>query len=100
MRVRRTKEIQREIEEVLRTDWDPIGVIDEPEAKDEYSSYVGGIYRLLHARASALKIAEHLREIEMESMGLDPGAADGLILVAERLLALDVSLGSSTGGAG
>lgn len=27
--------------------WDPIGVKDEPNAQDEYDSYLGGVYELL-----------------------------------------------------
>ena len=88
-RHRRTREVQREIGEILLSVWDPIGVADIPEARDEYSGYVGAVYRVLSSGASVLDIAEYLRQIEIERMGLIPRNLDVLVPVAEKLLALN-----------
>lgn len=93
-RERRAREIQEGIRRVLLQEWDPVGVADIPQAQDEYDSYVGGVYRLLASEASAAEIAEHLYQIEVQSMGYDERAtapAD-LLPVAEKLLRLDVRL--------
>jgi len=50
--------------------WDPIGVADTPEAADEYDIYINGIYRLLENGSTDQEIAEHLRRIEVDQMGL------------------------------
>jgi len=65
----RALRIQTEIRSVLMADWDPINVKDEPMAADEYDSYIGGVYGLLMRNASDEEISDHLREIEIKSMG-------------------------------
>ena len=75
---------------VLRESWNPIGFADLPE--DEYESYVGGVYRLLVSGATERQVAEHLRRLEVESMGMDNASADDLLSVARQLLVLDVRL--------
>jgi hypothetical protein len=77
---------------VLREDWDPIGVKDEPMAQDEYDCQIGAVYRLLVSGASAQQIAEHLHRIEAEHMGLTGPTPELLLPVARKLLALDVAL--------
>ena len=39
--------LYNEIDKILWEDWDPIGVNDCEGARDEYSSYVPQIYRLI-----------------------------------------------------
>lgn len=90
----RAREIQSAIAKVLLEDWDPIGVAGIEEAKDEYDSYVGGVYRLLAEDATPEELAEHLASIEHEAMGLSFRAAGDLMVVAQRLRALDVRLGA------
>lgn len=52
-------------------EWDPIGVCDIPEAKDEYDSYVPPhIYSQLIHRRTENEIFENLWKIENENMGL------------------------------
>ena len=65
----RARRIKGEIREILMRDWDPIGVKDEPIAKDEYDMYLGGIYELLKSEAPLELISDHLREIEIKRMG-------------------------------
>jgi hypothetical protein len=96
-RERRASEIQQRIREILRRDWDPIGVADAPEARDEYDGYVGGVYRLLAEGASPRAVAEHLARIEGDQMGL-PSSSDARLSVAMKLCALSVQLEGPSGG--
>jgi hypothetical protein len=88
----RAQEIQRQIAEVLRRNWDPIGVRDEPPAQDEYDAYVGGVYRLLATGASARQIAEHLARVEAETLGFHDTNPEMLVPLAKKLLKLNVRL--------
>lgn len=59
----------RQLAELWR-DYDPIGIMDDPEApRDEYDAYVGQTLRRLTEGASAAEIAEHLEELSAR-MGL------------------------------
>jgi hypothetical protein len=89
-RIRRAAEIQAEISEILFREWDPIGASEEAP-KDEYDSYVGGVYRLLAAGASPTQVAERLSQVERQYMGYDT-SPDRLLPVARKLCALDVGL--------
>lgn len=60
------------IDEVLYYVWDPIGVSDTPEARDEYSSYVGDIVQAVVGDHSKDDIAALLTAISIERMGLQP----------------------------
>lgn len=84
--------MQESIRDILLRDWDPIGINDVPEAQDEYDSYVGGVYRLLASHSSADEIIDHLFTIECQTMGLSSAGREKLRPVANRLLALNVSL--------
>lgn len=63
-----SQRIELRIREILKTDWDPIGVPDLPA--DEYESYIGGIYGLIVRGASLDEIEQHLRAIEAERIEL------------------------------
>ena len=54
--------------EVLRR-WDPIGVITD-QNQDEYDSYSVPIVRMLDAGATAAEIAEYMRWVVTERMGI------------------------------
>jgi hypothetical protein len=47
-----------------------IGIKHEPNAQDEYDSYVGGVYLLMASGASDEQIADHLWRIVTKQMGL------------------------------
>ncbi len=64
------RQVWEKIRGVLMNEWDPIGVSDIPEAADEYDSYIGVVYRLIVEGSPASKIAEYLRWVEVERMGL------------------------------
>ena len=85
-----SREIVKAIRNVLLSDWDPIGIKDEPNAQDEYDGYVSGVHQLRASGATAVQRAEYLRNIEATKMGIGEGAIDQLLPVAEKLLRLDV----------
>lgn len=66
----RAARYHRAIKSILLHEWDPIGVADVPEARDEYDSYVPGIYKMLISRRDEKDIFDYLWEIETEHMGL------------------------------
>jgi len=91
------RETRTAIRHILMSDWDPIGVSDTPEAADEYDSYIGGIYDLLAGGTTDRQLAQYLRRIETERMGLTD--LDGVPLLptghrdaaVSALLRLDLS---------
>ena len=81
------------IRAVLVTNWDPIGVMDDPEwPRDEYDSYIGEIYNFLARGESEEFIARHLCFIEEKLMGLGCPATASRVLVAQKLKAVNVSV--------
>ena len=80
-----SREFRRQINRVLLRDWDPIGVGDDPEASDEYESYVYGVFRLLLDGAGEDAVAAYLLDVERGRMGLD-GTSDRHRLAAARAL--------------
>ncbi|VVP61250.1 hypothetical protein [Pseudomonas fluorescens] len=59
------------VRNILLQDWDPIGVGDIPEARDEYDLYVADICKMLRAGQKSSDLFGYLRWIEIERMGLD-----------------------------
>jgi hypothetical protein len=87
-------EISEAIRQVLVRDWDPIGVMDDPEwPRDEYDSYIGEIYRYLARGESAEFIARHLCFVEEKLMGLGRVPESYRLPVAIKLRAISVALG-------
>jgi len=68
-------------------EWDPIGIRDVPQAKDEYDDYAAPIARLLVEGTSVAELSRYLLEIERDTLGLrgDPARASE---VATKLLSL------------
>jgi hypothetical protein len=81
-------EVQNRVRAVLNADWDPIGLAET--AGDEYDGYIAGIYAMLRRDASPTELAEHLRRIEEESMGLGGLPPERRLEAARRLRALDL----------
>jgi hypothetical protein len=72
-----------ELNELLLSEWDPIGVGDVPEARNEYSSYAGSLARLLREGADVEALQAELSSA-LDHMGLEPsGEREGR--VAERI---------------
>jgi hypothetical protein len=68
--VKRGSDLYRQVDEILWKEWDPLGVNEIPEARDEYYSYIMGIINLLYKGSSANEIAEYLYEVESDTMGM------------------------------
>lgn len=79
------QELYRRTDEVLHYVWDPIGVAEVPNARDEYHSYLPQVFGLLKANANAEQIADYLFKISTEQMGLNGNRAHD-IRTAEVLL--------------
>ena len=86
-----SKSIHSLIRHVLLHDWDPIGIADFPEARDEYNGYVDGVYKLLESGATVRDVAAHLAQIERDTLGLST-SLEGPRDVAEKLCALSVAI--------
>ncbi len=76
-----------EVDAVLLSEWDPIGVRSVPEAVDEYTSYAPGIAGMILKGGTLEEIATHLMEIEKDRMGLEP-SWDRASSVSRRLIEL------------
>jgi len=66
----REKRLRSLIKEALLDEWDPIGIRDIPEAKDEYSGYVSPLRDLIIQHKSQQEIFDYLWWAETEHMGL------------------------------
>lgn len=84
------KSLYKVIDEILWNDWDPIGVNDIEDARDEYQSYTSQVFGLKINNTDKEIIAQHLLKIERELMGL-PGNLENCRKVAEKLVASTVS---------
>lgn len=79
------QELYRRCDEVIHSLWDPIGISNAPEARDEYYSYLPRIFALVKAEAAKEELVEHLLQIERELIGLG-GDEIRAKAVAETLL--------------
>lgn len=89
VREKRAREIQETIREVLYQEWDPFAVRGLAP-RDEYDSYIGGVYRILVSSRSEDALVEFLGQTA--DLGVPGCGPDHLRSVACRLLALDVRL--------
>ena len=76
---------------VLLVDWDPIGILGEPDAMNEYNSYASGICRLLDRGATRDALIAHLDSLEKQRMGMS-GEGHRQAEVAEKLLKIFTTL--------
>ena len=87
----RSRSIRVEIRHVPMREWDPIGVREEPNAQDEYDSYIDDVFALIVKRASENEIAKYLLWVETERMGLNVHPTVDLLPIARTLLAIDAN---------
>jgi hypothetical protein len=88
------KEIIETIRDVLINDWDPIGVMGDPEwPRDEYDSYIGEILTFLERRESADFLARHLCFIEEKLIGLGRVPVELRMQVAIKLKEINLASG-------
>lgn len=83
------KRVFAEVDAILLEDWDPIGINDEPEARDEYTTYVPGIINLLIADRSRKKLSAYLEELESDWMGVRV-PSERRVAVAKKLLSVSI----------
>ena len=76
--------LYKRIDELLWSDWDPIGVYGVPEARDEYHSYLPAVFALAMRPGDVAEIADYLHAIETVNMGLG-GSRERCRLTAEKI---------------
>ena len=81
------KDLYEQIDILLWEEWDPIGINDYEEARDEYYNYLPKVYELRIRNASKKEIADYLFEIETDRMGLS-GNKDKCLQIAQKLIEL------------
>jgi hypothetical protein len=64
------KRLAARVDETLHYAWDPIGVRDFPEARDEYDNSMSPVMGLLKRGASVEDLAEFLGQVARDGMGL------------------------------
>jgi len=79
------KELYRAADEVLHYIWDPIGISDIPQARDEYHGYLPHVLGLLQSGGTQEQIASYLSNIISTRMELSENSAHDLE-VAELLV--------------
>ena len=80
-------ELYKQIDEILWHDWDPIGINDEENVRDEYDGYIPQVFSLKIQGADKNKIADYLYEMETINMGIN-GNKQNCELVAEKIINL------------
>jgi len=71
-----SRRIRVQMRHVLIEIWDPIGIKDEPNAQDEYDSYIGELYDLLVGHADDSQLIDYLYKAAHDHMGLDAARSD------------------------
>ncbi len=84
--------LYRGIDEILWCDWDPIGVSRFDDApRDEYQGYLPQVFQFALRAAPATEIAEYMRQVTVERMGLS-ASPEAELSVAEKVRALKLRL--------
>jgi CubicO group peptidase (beta-lactamase class C family) len=65
------QELYRRVDEVLHYLWDPIGISDVPEARDEYHGYLPHVFSLLVRKVSPQELTDFLDHTATQTMGLN-----------------------------
>lgn len=58
------------VDEILFYHWDPVGVSDSPEARDEYHDYLPQIFLLVKNGAATESVVKLLAKFQTEDMGM------------------------------
>jgi hypothetical protein len=77
--------LYKKIDDILWIDWDPIGVNEIEDARDEYHNYVSELFDLANSGAKKEEIADRLYKLETGQMGLF-GSRDRCNKVADKIL--------------
>jgi hypothetical protein len=79
------KVLYKILDEILWSEWDPIGINKYEEARDEYYSYLPEVFRLKINNADKEDIAQFLFKVETQNMGLF-GNIEHCRKVAEKII--------------
>ena len=71
MNKREERRISDEIRQSLVKVWDRLAIKDEPQAQDEYDSYIGGVFHLLVKRGSVKEIEDYLSKVIEEQIEIN-----------------------------
>lgn len=79
--------LYRQIDDILWNDWNPIGINDCEQARDEYYGYLPYVWRCKLQGSDTATIAEYLFRVETEKMGLN-GDMENCKRVANKIISL------------
>ena len=79
------QELIKRINEVLFYVWDPIGVCNEPAARDEYDSYVPQVFSILNKSNPEDNLKQYLFDVAKKEMASEV-SEDNLIEVVELII--------------
>ena len=85
--------LYKKIDEILFRDWDPIGVSEFEEARDEYQGYLPQVFKLALDNESPDAIAEYLTLVATERMGMSAAKEYDLKIANLVLMAKKECLG-------
>ncbi len=78
-------ELYKRIDDILFYEWDPIGVSEIEEARDEYHSYLPRVFKMALEHEEPYGIAKYLTEVTTSSMGLG-ACSDHDLKIAKQIL--------------
>jgi len=64
------------VNEILHYRWDPIGIWDQPSARDEYDSYAAQVVSAVRAGVTEKDVRAMLARFRVENMGLSSPTAE------------------------
>jgi len=70
--------IYKEVDRILREEWDPLGVNDHSETNDVYSAYIPSILILIEHEADELHMAKLLHQHSYIKLGVASSLSDHL----------------------
>jgi hypothetical protein len=79
------KELFKIVNQILWEDWDPIGINDNPQIHDEYSSYAPQIIKLLIDNKDSKQISKLLAQISNIDLGLGPIPNEAYLGIAQKI---------------
>jgi len=81
------KELISGVRNILFSEWDPVGVNDNPNLQDEYDRYIGRIIQMLSEDSSIHDLVKLLKDIEVNEIGCS--TSDAIVFnTAKKLLKL------------
>jgi hypothetical protein len=81
------KKLYKAIDEILWSDWDPLGMNDIDDVRDEYQSYALQICGLKIHGANQETIAQKLYDFQRDEMSM-PGSIENCRQIAEKIINL------------